>query len=448
MTETVESLQKVVLQLRKEKEQEQRERNYYQLERDRVTAFWEITKKELEDALAEIRHKDRLLEEQEERHQIEMKVYKQKVRHLLYEHKVALDRVKTETEVSLKLQDADHKNGEGELRKEKRDLRLTLKEQERSHEEMIRRLKREQDKNTTKLRQEYERQARELQLRHERKMKELREELELRRRTEIHEIEERKNEHIKELMEKHKRAFTEIKTYYNDITTNNLDLIRSLKEELEAMKKKEAKNEKLMFEIAQENKRLSEPLTKALGEVEKLRADLANYQKDKMSLRNAKSRLKVLESQIKSVTWEHEVLQQRFSKVETERDELYEKFERALQDVQQRTGFRNLLLEKKLDALSGTLEKKEAQLSEMMKAASIDPSVFGSVSMKLEEILDGKNRMIKELQYELTKVMKAHNDVIRVYEAKLKEFGIPVEELGFEPLVAKAGKGPAGLVAN
>ena len=33
---------------------------------------------------------------------------------------------------------------------------------------------------------------------------------------------------------------------------------------------------------AQENKKLSEPLTRALKEVEKLRHELANYQKDKM----------------------------------------------------------------------------------------------------------------------------------------------------------------------
>lgn len=45
------------------------------------------------------------------------------------------------------------------------------------------------------------------------------------------------------------------------------------------MKKKEAANEKLMYEIAQENKRLTEPLAKALKEVEGLRRDLTNYEK-------------------------------------------------------------------------------------------------------------------------------------------------------------------------
>ena len=98
-------------------------------------------------------------------------------------------------------------------------------------------------------------------------MKLLRDDLELRRKQEIHEIEERKNTHINDLMKKHERAFAEIKNYYNDITHNNLDLIKTLKEDVAEMKKREAQNEKLMYEIAQENKRLSEPLTKALKEV-------------------------------------------------------------------------------------------------------------------------------------------------------------------------------------
>lgn len=58
------------------------------------------------------------------------------------------------------------------------------------------------------------------------------------------------------------QAFSDIKNYYNDITHNNLDLIKTLKEDVAEMKKKDSQNEKLMFEIAQENKRLSEPLQK------------------------------------------------------------------------------------------------------------------------------------------------------------------------------------------
>jgi len=45
-------------------------------------------------------------------------------------------------------------------------------------------------------------------------------------------------------------------------------------------------------------------------------------------------------------------------------------------------------------------------------------------------------------------VSKAHNDLIRVYEAKLVEHNIPPELLGFRPLITSTSTGPAGLVAG
>ena len=45
-----------------------------------------------------------------------------------------------------------------------------------------------------------------------------------------------------------------------------------------------------------------------------------------------------------------------------ERDELFEKFESTIYDVQQKSGFKNILLEKKLQAINESLEKKESQL--------------------------------------------------------------------------------------
>ena len=47
-------------------------------------------------------------------------------------------------------------------------------------------------------------------------------------KVEIHEIEERKNQHINDLMLNHEKAFNEMKEYYNDITRENLDIIKGL----------------------------------------------------------------------------------------------------------------------------------------------------------------------------------------------------------------------------
>jgi hypothetical protein len=82
---------------------------------DKISSFWEITKKELEDKRAELRNKDREMEEMEERHAVEIKVYKQKVKHLLYEHQNNIAGLKAEGEAALKLQADQFQKKEGEM---------------------------------------------------------------------------------------------------------------------------------------------------------------------------------------------------------------------------------------------------------------------------------------------------------------------------------------------
>ncbi|XP_069491653.1 dynein regulatory complex subunit 4 [Ambystoma mexicanum] len=447
-----EQLEEHIVRLREELDREREERNYFQLERDKIHTFWEITRRQLDEKKAELRNKDREMEEAEERHQVEIKVYKQKVKHLLYEHQNNISELKAEGSVTMKLAQKEHRSQEGELRNDMRTLKVELKEQELANEMVVKNLKLKQDEEVTRLRNDFERQAREIESKYDKKMRVLRDELDLRRKTEIHEIEERKNGQINALMRNHEKAFSDIKNYYNDITLNNLALINSLKEQMEDMKKKEDRMEKEMQDMQLHNRRLVDPLQKAREELSELQKQMSNYDQDKASLASTKARLKITDKELKDLQWEHEVLEQRFSKVQSERDELYKKFTKAIQDVQQKTGFKNLLLERKLLALSDTLEKKEAQLNEVLSASNLDPNALSIVTRKLEDVLDSKNNAIKDLQYELARVCKAHNDLLRTYEAKLRAFGIPVEELGFKPLESMVagqtfGQGTAGLVS-
>lgn len=138
-------------------------------------------------------------------------------------------------------------------------------------------------------------------------------------------------------------------------------------------------------------------------------------------------------------------------------------------------------MEKKLEKLSDLLEQREAQISEVLAAAQLDPMAVINANQKLEvctfffpsyfmciilcviciykcffffkNMLNKKNNAIQDLQYELAKVCKAHDDLLRSYETKLQEYGIPKSELGFQPLRVKAittklGLGPAGLVTS
>jgi hypothetical protein len=100
----------------------------------------------------------------------------------------------------------------------------------------------------------------------------------------------------------------------------------------------------------------------------------------------------------------------------------------------------NLLLERKLTAVETGLEKTEAQLNEVIVQANLDSSVLGQVTSKLEDVIESKNQAVRDLQAELDRVVKAHQDVVKNFEKKLGEYSIPREELGFQPNIMHVGK--------
>ncbi|KAL1461727.1 hypothetical protein WDU94_013599 [Cyamophila willieti] len=79
-------LEQFALRIRSELEREREERNFFQVERDKLRSFWEITRQQLEESRAALRNQDRALEEAAEKHEQEIKQFKQKVKHLMFEH--------------------------------------------------------------------------------------------------------------------------------------------------------------------------------------------------------------------------------------------------------------------------------------------------------------------------------------------------------------------------
>eukprot|EP01061_Rhynchopus_euleeides_P038802 TRINITY_DN66541_c0_g1_i1.p1 TRINITY_DN66541_c0_g1~~TRINITY_DN66541_c0_g1_i1.p1 ORF type:complete len:490 (+),score=231.52 TRINITY_DN66541_c0_g1_i1:55-1470(+) len=404
-------------------------RNYFQTERDRVNKFWDISKKKLECSKYELRNADREIEEMEEKHQVEMKVYKQKVRHLLYEHKVQIQELQERSEQQLGDCEKSHVTTVLKLKDQKRDLLANHREHQNGHVEDINNERNMARSMLSTQQTHHDKFIYDMQSKYEEKLELLRAELELRRRAETHEIEERKNEHIKELVQKHEVAFHEIKDYYNDITSNNLDLIKSLKEEVANMKKNENYNIKLMYEIAQENKKLKDPLHKAEKEVESLRHQLANYEKDKMSLKNAKSRLSVLESQYKQLESDHETKKKLFGQTHEEKDQLVERFKESLEAMQEHANRRNTAVDERLSKLKDDVKAKDAHLTGALQAANLEPVALDIVTRKLEDMLETKNRAIIDLHFELSKVQHQHRDVVKAYEKRCRDSQIPTLDL-------------------
>jgi len=199
--------------------------------------------------------------------------------------------------------------------------------------------------------------------------------------------------------------------------------LNEYQDQLEESKKNSERTEKQLSETLAENKSLSEPLTSAQATVDSLRRQLANYAKDKTSLASSKARSKTLEERNKELVWENEVLQQRFEQAVKERADLFAEFTDRVRDVRQKTGFKNLVrstfyvvwsiylqsakvLEQKLSTISASLEKKELVLSEVLTHSNRDPAAVHAMYQKLEEVLDNKNNLIKDLQWEADRAIK------------------------------------------
>ena len=70
----------LMAQIKKEEDQI----GLYNDERLRINYFWLVGKKELEDKQAELRNKERELQDLKEKHEIEIKIYKQRLKHLIF----------------------------------------------------------------------------------------------------------------------------------------------------------------------------------------------------------------------------------------------------------------------------------------------------------------------------------------------------------------------------
>lgn len=401
-------------------------RNYFQVERDKVSEMWDISKNELDHLQNKLTNTDSELEELERSHQVEMKVYKQKVRHLLYDHRVTVGHLKEESEKSLGRVEADHNRLMSDilvnfqkrskaLDVEKETHEAAIMEQRDSHLYMI---------SVTK-KQNHEKEVVRLRAYYEARLSDLREDLELRRRAEVNDTEERRNEHINNLIRLHEEKFEEMKSYYNSITKNNLEIIKSLKDEIATMKKNDEHNESLMYDIEKENHNLVAPLEQTQKDVTELQQKKKQYLLDKQSLSMTRARLRALKADLKKLREDHAVLLEKYNDVHEEREELRTRFEIDLREAMDIVDERNAALQQRLLVASANVEDRDEQFHGVLTAMRLDPNMMAMVSQQIESELGYKNQVIKDLHFELRKLESHTKAVVKEYERRLRAVNLP-----------------------
>lgn len=137
-------LEAFALRLKAEMDREREERNFFQMERDKIRTFWEISRGQLEESTAALRQKDHELEMTQEVADIEAKEITQQMKYLQFENQNKISEIRAEAMTQLKIAQEDHVQLEMELLSDKRELRKLLRENDETHEMQLQQLKMKQ----------------------------------------------------------------------------------------------------------------------------------------------------------------------------------------------------------------------------------------------------------------------------------------------------------------
>jgi len=94
-----------------------------QIERDMVHDFYNNTRKEIGELESDVKNYDTKMQDLEDAHKVEIKVYTQKVKHLEYEHKKNCGEVQLDGDKNMNLERKYHNEREDEGRGEKVDYK-------------------------------------------------------------------------------------------------------------------------------------------------------------------------------------------------------------------------------------------------------------------------------------------------------------------------------------
>jgi hypothetical protein len=154
-------------------------RNYAQEERDLIGQFYTNTRTEYDDCRVKIANKETELEQLEDNHRVEVKVYLQKVKHLEYDQHLTNKRIKIEGDEAVKTEDEYHKDRLLNMKDDKMKKKKEYHENERNEQSEVKQLQQTHEKTLKRLKAEYDGKIDNTINNYEHMLVKLREELEL-----------------------------------------------------------------------------------------------------------------------------------------------------------------------------------------------------------------------------------------------------------------------------
>nr|PIM04920.1 growth arrest-specific protein 8 [Toxoplasma gondii COUG] len=429
---SLESLQKEVEQARERLAKCKSDRLYVQLEKDMICRFRDACHHKSSDLDRKLLLHDARVENLVRQHRAEILAYEQKIDSLEHAHKLVKKDIQTKGEEAVMEEDLMDETVLSQHHKTTWELEAAAAKQRKNQEQEVANLQNAFEQHLTKLGERFMRSFEELKNKYKQQFEEARQTLELREKVEVHEVEERKNLHINELMAGHRSAFEQIKAYYNDITHDNLQLIKELRKDIAEMKARAKITRKQMQDTQQENLQLREPLRQQQQLKEKLEQQLRFYVKDKMALQNIRARDTQLEEKVKAAKKHNHQMEQQKHKLERDIGEYTRRLRNLQSDTSLRTQAKIMLYEQKVRQMLKSLEYKFREREQLVASLKLSPEASMHIVELLRRSFCEKNDEIETLRAELQRVAKSYNDTVLAMQSRLKQLGINSDAFDFE----------------
>ncbi|XP_074552347.1 dynein regulatory complex subunit 4 [Halichoeres trimaculatus] len=423
-------LEEHIVRLREELDREREERSYFQLERDKIKAFWEIRKGNLKERKAELRNMERERREEQERHRMEISVYKQKLKHVMSEQHNTQSELKIDDVASSSLLQHQHTESELALRGEVHSLQEDFRKKMFENAKRIKEMKLKHQVELMELTKDNEMKIREQAEKDQRQLQS--------------ELEAQKKKHQAEIlrMEDGYRSLVEtlVREQKLELEQATQDHLRACNQKAQELKSKRAlsnfrkdlvKEEKKVLAAQLENQRLQQSLQEVQQKIPELLKEREENNQAKAEMLKSRARQKVTEKELRDLSMEHELLLQAFEKVGQERDELLKKQTEAILDIQQRSGLKELKLQRKLAELTEAVEKDEARLCAALSSSNVDPAAAAGAANRLQEIFESKDATVSALEGDLTRACQEYNQLLQTSREKLQALGVPLHHIPF-----------------
>ncbi|XP_071038352.1 dynein regulatory complex subunit 4 isoform X2 [Parasteatoda tepidariorum] len=292
-------LENHVHQLQQEVEKEKEERNFFQIERDKIQLFWEVTKTQLEEKDALLQLKDSEFDEAELSHLAEIKLYKQKMKQVMFECQQNIDEKMKEKMGEKLIIEEEQRMKIDSLEKEINKLKDDIFQLKISHENAAMEQRLKYGEELCALHEKYQSEIDIIKNKEVEEIGNIKNQLCILQSKTIEEVETLKDAHTQHLIQTHEELVQKMKNYYNMIIKNNVLMINSMKEKLQASVRKECFLKDAITDLQTENKRLGEKIADFQQCINKRNSfqDETHYSAIESALRNTQRELKHVKSQ-------------------------------------------------------------------------------------------------------------------------------------------------------